>query len=520
MKKFVLTLVVLSLFAVCSFANVTDYIPADSVFAFTAVNNSENYDQLKADTIFGFLLRDMGIEGMLGQQIESMKYSDPDFVPNNLWALLKGDMAMFVQGEIDYEALAQMSNQMSDPEMAMSLDPMMALAPLMDVVKDLKFAVILKPAAAPADVLAALNKLLPTPITFGANGPVMIEEDNGHVIITLDAASLEAAKAAKMNNILSNGVFAQLYNEGNWMVFYMGKIDNAQMKAAYEEIYDFDMPESMDVSQEYSWTKAYVKNGLVFESFAKNNYKDAGFKQLYIDMGVAKSTIETEMKMPGFVKGVFAVKNMNKIWEMISPMIKQVAQQTAAEADDYVDPEILDMVFGLVESWTGKARFSFDLGMDDMGEMAYDFYADLGSTKTGEIKSLIEQSGETLQSVDGLSYMLIEEDSEETIDYSDELGMDVELNTYLVLDDANIIFTTVEPAELKATLSQTPAITNNQMYNQLSNEFGIVDNYYGVLFVDLSDLLTKLMGMAYPSAIYSEMGISNEGNTESIFVLK
>ncbi len=427
---------------------------------------------------------------------------------------------MFVQGEIDYEALAQMSNQMSDPEMAMSLDPMMALAPLMDVVKDLKFAVILKPAAAPADVLAALNKLLPTPITFGANGPVMIEEDNGHVIITLDAASLEAAKAAKMNNILSNGVFAQLYNEGNWMVFYMGKIDNAQMKAAYEEIYDFDMPESMDVSQEYSWTKAYVKNGLVFESFAKNNYKDAGFKQLYIDMGVAKSTIETEMKMPGFVKGVFAVKNMNKIWEMISPMIKQVAQQTAAEADDYVDPEILDMVFSLVESWTGKARFSFDLGMDDMGEMAYDFYADLGSTKTGEIKSLIEQSGETLQSVDGLSYMLIEEDSEETIDYSDELGMDVELNTYLVLDDANIIFTTVEPAELKATLSQTPAITNNQMYNQLSNEFGIVDNYYGVLFVDLSDLLTKLMGMAYPSAIYSEMGISNEGNTESIFVLK
>ncbi len=519
MKKFVLTLVVLSLFAVCSFANVTDYIPADAVFAFTSVNNSENYDQLKADTIFGFLLRDMGIEGMLGQQIESMKYSDPDFVPENLWALLQGDMAMFVQGEVNYDALVKMNSQMSDPEMAMSMDPMMALAPLMEVVQDLKFAFILKPTVAPADVLAALNKLLPTPLVFGANGPVMIEEDNGHVIITLDQASLEMAKAAKMNSIMRNDVFANLYNEGNWMIFYMGEIDNEKMMAAYKSMYDFDMPEEMMTSQEYSWTKGYVKNGLVLESYTKTNYNSNEYKQLAVEMGVTKSAIEKEMQIPGFVKGALAINNMSKIWEMINPMMQQVAKQAVAETGEDVDPAMLDMIFDLVESFNGKARFSFDLGMDEMGEMTFDFYADLGSTKVDQIESLISMSGESMQTVDGMSYMLLD-DGADDMDYSDEIGMDVEVNPYLVLDTDKVIMTSVDPANLKATLSQTPALTNNQMYNQLSTEFGIVDNYYGMMFVDISDLLTKLMGMAYPSAIYAEMGVNNDGDSISLFVLK
>jgi hypothetical protein len=515
MKKFVLILVVLSLFAVCSFANVVDYIPADSVFAFTSVNNSENYDQLKADTIFGFLLRDMGIEGMLGQQIESMKYSDPDFVPENLWALLQGDMAMFVQGEVNYEALAKMS----DSEMAMDMDPMTALAPLMEVVQDLKFAFILEPAAAPADVLAAINKLFPLELTFGANGPVMIEEDNGHIIITLDQASMDLAKASKMNNILNNKTFAQLYNEDNWMIFYVGEIDNEKLQAAYSNTYDFEMPEMMNVSQEYGWTKAYVKNGLVFESFTKNVYKSEEFKKLTLDMGVTKAEIEKEMNIPGFVKGAFVINNMDKIWNMLSPMIKQVSKEASQLAGEDMDSEMLDMVLGLVESWNGNARFSFDLGMDEMGEMKFDFYVDLGSSKTDDIESLVKQYGETFKTVDGMSYMILES-SDEDMDLSDELGIDVEVDPYLILDNEKVILTTVVPAELKSALSQTPAITNNQMYNQLSNEFGVVDNYYGMMFIDLGDLLTKLMGMAYPSAIYAEAGISDEGNSESIFVLK
>jgi len=520
MKKFVLTLAVLSLFVVCSFANVTDYIPADAVFAFTAVNNSKNYDQLKEDTIFGFLLRDMGIEGMLGQQIESMKYSDPDYVPENLWALLQGDMAMFVQGEVNYEALVKVSEGMSHQETNSSMNPMDSLAPLMEAVKDLKLAFILEPTVAPADALAALNKLISTPLTFGENGPIMIEEDNGHIIVAFDQASLDAAKAAKTNNILSNDVFAQLYNGGNWMVFYMGAIDNKKIKEAYADLYDFDIPEAMDVSQEYAWTKAYVKNGLVFESFTKHDYKEDSYKQLSIDMGVSKSELEKELSVPGFIKGAFAVNNMNKLMDMVVPIIKQVVVQMAATEGETIDSETIDMALDFAKSWNGRARFGFDLGMDEAGAMAYDFYADLGSSKTEDIESLIKESGKEMQHANGMSYMLIEPDDQETVDYSDELGLDVEINSYLVLDGDKVIVTTADPTKLQEVLSETPAITNNQMYNQLSSEFSTVDNYYGMMFIDISDLLTKLMGMAYPSAIYSEMGISDEGNTQSIFVLK
>src|SRR6056297_2038661 len=114
MKKVFLCFLVLVAFVTVQFADVTDYIPTDSVFAFTSVNNPENYAKLKEQTVFGFLLRDMGLEGMLAQQIESMKYADPEFKPENVWALLKGDIGLFVTGEIDYDVLAQM-NDMADP---------------------------------------------------------------------------------------------------------------------------------------------------------------------------------------------------------------------------------------------------------------------------------------------------------------------------------------------------------------------------------------------------------------------
>ena len=41
-----------------------------------------------------------------------------------------------------------------------------------------------------------------------------------------------------------------------------------------------------------------------------------------------------------------------------------------------------------------------------------------------------------------------------------------------------------------------------------------------MLFVDIADILTKLMGMAYPSAIYAEVGVNNEGDSQAVFVIK
>src|SRR6056297_3995985 len=114
MKRIIISFLLLVVLVTVQFADVADYIPSDSVFVFTSVNNPDNYAKLKEQTVFGFLLRDMGLEGMLAQQVESMKYADPEFKPENIWALLKGDIGLFVTGEIDYDVLAQM-NDMADP---------------------------------------------------------------------------------------------------------------------------------------------------------------------------------------------------------------------------------------------------------------------------------------------------------------------------------------------------------------------------------------------------------------------
>jgi hypothetical protein len=83
-----------------------------------------------------------------------------------------------------------------------------------------------------------------------------------------------------------------------------------------------------------------------------------------------------------------------------------------------------------------------------------------------------------------------------------------------------MMITTLKPENIQTKLKQATPITANQMFTNMSGEFKTVDKYYGMLFVDISDILTKLMGMAYPSAIYSEIGVNNEGDFQGVFVIK
>src|SRR6056297_1683512 len=219
MKRFSILSVTLFLLITVAFGAVTDYVPEDSSMVFTSVNNSDNYSKLKEETVFGFLLRDMGVEGMISQQVESMKYADPEFKPENIWALLKGDIAVFTQGEINYGALAQMNKNMADNPSA-SVNPNQAIGQLGAAFANLDFAVVLKPAANPDDVLAAVNKLMPNPVQFGQNDGFVMAKDNGHVIISMNQKGVDAAMAAKGNNIMNDPIFSGLYNEENWMILY------------------------------------------------------------------------------------------------------------------------------------------------------------------------------------------------------------------------------------------------------------------------------------------------------------
>ncbi|HPE41018.1 MAG TPA: hypothetical protein PLI77_08040 [Bacteroidales bacterium] len=476
---------------------------------------------MKEQTVFGLLLRDMGLEGMLSQQVESMKYADPEFQSANVWALLKGDIGLFVAGEINYEALAQM-DEMSDPEALMYMDPMMALGPVMESIEDLNFALILQPTASPKDVLKTLGKLLQMELQFGANGPVVIAEDNGHLLVAMDQESIDMALNAKNNSIKSNAVFSSLYQDDNWMVFYNGKMDTQKMMEAMQKSsgmeLDFDLSEKVEM--EYGWTKGYINNGLVLESFNQYNYKDLEFKNMAINTGNTQSALIEKMNVPGFVRGVMALRNMDKIWTIMDPLMRNLFTQAMEMSGEEMPPEAIDMILNLMESWTGEMRLSLDVSMTDSGEMAVDLYADLGTTDMAYIEQMIVSSGETLNAVNGLKYLKLSGEMEEETDpYLEEYGSG-EFDPYMILDQNKIVISTIKPENLHNKLSETKSITSNSQFASMSNEFKTVDYYYGLMFVDISDILTSLLGMPYPSAIYVEVGVNNDGDSQSVFVIK
>lgn len=169
MKKVLFVVVLLVMITVASFAKVTDFIPSSASMVGVIENNSKNYDALKSAGIFGFLLRDMGLEGMLTQQFESMKYADPDFNPENIWGLLKGDMAFFTVGEINFDALYQMQNTLSlENGSAMDMmDPTSAMLPLMSAFENVSFCLVLEPTVNPDNSLKTIGKLLGMPLEYG-----------------------------------------------------------------------------------------------------------------------------------------------------------------------------------------------------------------------------------------------------------------------------------------------------------------------------------------------------------------
>ncbi|HQC38373.1 MAG TPA: hypothetical protein PLF98_08705, partial [Thermotogota bacterium] len=139
MKKTLVSVLLLVLLAMSAFSAIVDYVPADASFAMVMRDNAAHYEQLKNVGIFGFLLRDMGLESMVAQQFESMKYTDPDFKPENFWGLLGGDVALFAQGDVDFSALVGM--------LGMGSDPTEMLPEVMGQVQNMTLAFIIKPTA-------------------------------------------------------------------------------------------------------------------------------------------------------------------------------------------------------------------------------------------------------------------------------------------------------------------------------------------------------------------------------------
>jgi len=511
MKK-ILFLAVLSLFVVAgAFSTVLDYVPADSSMVFVMQNNDLNYDALKGAGIFGFLLRDMGLESMITQQFETMKYSDPTFNPDNLWALLKGDVALFASGDFDLSKLMNMSN-MSKPESALS-DPAGALGDLEGILDNVDLCAIIKPKASPDAVIETLNKALDTRFVFDVEEDgIYLAKDGEYILISNSRHAVDVAKNAKSNSILKNTEFASIYSPNHWFVFYAPENDNAKnisetLKASTDMNMEFIdlIDHDGKVEMKYSWAKGYIDGALVIESGNECNYLDQNFKSKVLSTVVdLKAKYET-LKIPGFVNAALYINNLDWIWDHAMPVIDKLFETYISED---MKKEDFNLAISALKEWKGSLELGFDFSMTEMGDMVFDFLALLNMNDLNPLRDVFAKAGEKLGNSGNYEYSQVLNKSK---------GDDFDV--YFMMGNGKAAISTIAPQNFDSKTASAPSLSKNKGFAPLAAKYSMGKGY-GVLYADLGALLMKLLGFEYPSGIFAEMGLDANGNSRSIFVLK
>lgn len=509
MKKVVVFFLFSFLVLLSGFAAITDYLPADSSLVFVMRDNAANYTSLKNVGIFGFLLSDMGIESMIAQQFESLKYSDPNFKPEDFWGLIAGDIAFFVKGDVDFNALGLSGNLSSD-----SLDPLSMLPDLTTVLQKLDAALIIRPTQNPDIVLDTWNKLLGINLAWGKDETtgLTIVKDNGIIIVGTNEKAVESAKMAKSNNILSNAVFAKEYNAGNWLVAYSKmNFDTAELKTMVETQTGVVLPEDLftAVKSDYSISTLKVAEALVFNTFNKYNYTDAQYKAQMIETNVDLLKLYQTTSVPGVIQGVFAMNGLDKMWPDIEEVFNLVLDQLSAKNEvTEKDKGVIQLIFEALKGLKGNMKLGFDFSLDTNMNPLFDIYVNVSMDKVDLLKSLLMTTGEVkFTTANGYSASEI---------LAKNKGDDVDLN--LFLSKSEVIISSMAAAQL-ASVNTLPAIAKNSMFAELSSKYSFKTGH-GMIFADLGALLTKLLGIAYPSGMFIEVGLDQEGNSRSIAVIQ
>jgi hypothetical protein len=509
MKKATLC-IVLSLFAfMLGFSAIVDYIPADASFAMVLRDNAKNYAGLKQVGIFGFLLRDMGIESMIAQQFESIKYTDPEFVPSNFWGLLGGDIAAFAQGDVDLSALGELMNVGM-----MGSDPSEALPEALDMLKEMNAAIIIKPAGDPETVIKTWNKVLGMEIAWGEEPMtgIMVEKDNGYIIFSTNRNALEVAKNAKSANILTNSIFAEEYQSNNWMVMYFeNDVDPTSIINMLEENVGISLPESVFEGSEmdYSLSTLKVTDVLQFNNYNKYTFTDLESKQFAVNANKDMLSIYKTTSLPGSIQGIMEINQMEKILPEIESVFNIVIKQLV-EKEEVSETELEDInkIFNIIKGIEGKAKLGLDISLDESLNPIIDIYFNTAMKTADELKALlINEEGVEFQDISGYSGATI---------MSKEIGDDLDLNLYLGKDGITI---TSMKADQLGKISSLPVLMKNTMFAELANKYSF-KNGIGMLFIDIGSILTKILGVAYPSGLFVEMGTDETGSSRMIAVIK
>ncbi|HPE69050.1 MAG TPA: hypothetical protein P5560_01740 [Thermotogota bacterium] len=512
MKKVFFLFSLFALLATLGLSSVIDYIPQDASLVMIMQNNAENYAKLKTIGIFGFMLSDFQLETLLTQQIDTFQYTNESFVPSEFWGALGGDIALFVTGEVNFDKLLSLGEDIqANPESALNMmDPTAAMDDLEGVLDQMDFCVIVTPAVSPDLVLKSWGALFETKLTWGYNESLgmYLQKDNETMLLSLNQKSIDLALSAKQNNIRNNPNFQALYSKKDWMFFYSKpNTDMQSMMSGMEEELGITIDPSWfdKVELGYLFGRVTVQNALVAEMHNQYIYADQQLKDLAVNSLVDVYNLVKGVKLPGFAKGIMQV-DMPQWFSFLKPLADDILSQMLSSEEE---KDIANQVEGIMESLTGDARFGVDMNISDTGETTVDLYGSLGMTKTSGLKELIEdEGGETLKTIGNANYSQI-------MSRANAESMDL----FMVLNPDSLEITTFSPGSIKEKLSTYPAMDTSATLMEMIDAYSM-KKAYGVLFVDISDVLVKLLGMPYPSGVFSEVGVDMEGNSRLLLVIK
>ncbi len=507
MKKALVVFCFLMVIATFLFSSVLDFIPRDASAVFVSRDNATNYENVKKVGVFGFLLRDLGIEGLISMQVETLKYVDQTFVPDHFWALIEGDIAFFAKGTFDVSALESLA-MMGDS--ALFMDETEMLDTVQSLGQDMEACLIIRPTIEPQKALNAVNKLLGMNISFGVPiedlGITLLQEGN-YILIPTNQDAYISAMNAQRDSIRNDPIFAKLWAEPNWMIGYFPQgLSMDQLSGMITDILPSDLIEQ-SATMEYSWFTGRIDevNSLVFTGFNKYDYHDPLLKEIIVSGGVNIRDWSRTIHTPGVLVAGIKLSQLDRLISYYGDSAKQAME----EMKDFLFMEdeefgmLTNMIHEIIQTINGEFLMSGDLVMQGF-DFGFDFHLLAGLKNQQGMKSLLKELSVPLTSAYGVDFFLID---------------DEEIPIYLIISEYGVALTSLSPASYMQNLSKSTPLYERIQFRQKVDRYGY-NAGYSFAFVDIGELLTNLLGLPFPSSMYSQIGVDAEGNAHFMTVIR
>lgn len=485
-KRIVFLVVLLSIISIGLMASVLDFLPADTSMFVYFENNEENYAKLKEVPLFDFVLQSMGLEFLITLNLNQLATSQDIKEPSQIWDVLKGDLVFFSTASPE-NVLKSLEGQTPSPD---EISPEELLSEL----ETMNFCLVIQPKGDSKSALEMLNKLLKAMDLDEAMKDLNMEimEYSGYIMLSNSNELIGKAKEAYSgkNKFADNTEVSQelvkLLSKDAWIRVFAKATDPQK---AIRDLTKTDIEIPVKYGDYLGWT--YFKNRkLVGNGHVEYEVLDETLKLTQPIADV--STLEAQFAFPGqiylFVNLVDAMKRIDYIFEKINE-VAETQDMTEEEKEDF--DMTLEVAKDLLTKFDGRISAGVKIGQS---ATATSFEVEIGLEKVdSELEAFLEELAEEEYNYNGQKVYLL--GREEGIDFK------------AFVEDGKLYITSLNPDELKDTLTQSDAIKSNELYNELSKgEKGAQMR----LFADLGQILAELVGMPVDSGLLVDIFVGTD----------